>query len=406
MSEHGVVIVGGGQAGGRVALALREAGFAGRVALVADESYPPYERPPLSKGLLTGKAEPPSTFLASAEDFAGLGIDLIAGVRAARIDTAARRLELQDGRSLGFDDLVLATGARPRTLVPEGAAGPLPVLRRMDEALALRDRLHPGARLAVIGGGVIGLELASSALDCGARPCVIEAAPRLMARQVGPAVSAAVEALHRAAGTGLHLGRTLRRIDPGPGGFGLTLDDGTAIVADAVLAAIGVVPDTALAEAAGIACDDGILVDADGRTSAPGIWAAGDVARAAVPWSDRPERQESWRNAETQARRVAAAIVGSDLPADDPVPGFWSDQLDRRLQVEGQCLGTEIVRPAQDAPGAGFAAFYLRDGKLTGCAVLDNPKLAALARRAIARGARIDPAALADPAADPRRILR
>ncbi len=175
------------------------------------------------------------------------------------------------------------------------------------------------------------------------------------------------------------------------------------IAVDAVVAAIGVVPDTALAEAAGLACEDGILTDDDGRTSQPGIWAAGDVARAVVPWSDRPERQESWRNAETQARRVAASILGSDTTSVDLVPGFWSDQLGQRLQSEGICAGSEVTRSSGDGR---FAAFYLRDGRLSGCTVVDNPKLATLARRAIGRGFMIDPAALADPEADPLRLLR
>lgn len=407
MSDRRVVIVGGGQAGGRVALSLREAGFSGRIALVTEEAHPPYERPPLSKGLLTGEAEPETTLLAPAAHLDQLGVALIAGTRATGLDAAARRLDLQDGRSLDFDDLVLATGARPRLLTPEGASGPLPVLRRMDEALALRERLRPGATLAVIGGGVIGLELASSALARGVRPVLIEAADRLMARQVGPAAAAFIEARHRAAGTELHLGRTLRRIEPAPQGFGLILDDGTRISADAVVAAIGVVPDTALAEAAGLACEDGILVDAEGRASHPGIWAAGDVARAVVPWSDRPERQESWRNAEMQARRVAAAIMGAAPAGDDLVPGFWSDQLGQRLQSEGVCAGpaagTEIPRPSPDGR---FAAFHLHEGRLVGCTAVDNPKLATLARRAIGRGLQPDPAALADPAVDPLRLLR
>ena len=403
MSDRRVVIVGGGQAGGRIALSLREAGHQGPITLVADEAYPPYERPPLSKGVLVGDVEPETTLLASAAQLDQLGITLIVGVRATRLDTVARRLQLEDGRSLEFDALALVTGARPRRFVPEGAAEPLPGLRSMDDALALRQRLLPGTTLAVIGGGVIGLELASSALACGVRPVLIEAADRLMARQTGPAASAFIEARHRAAGTELHLGRTLRRIDPEAPGVRLTLDDGTVIAADTVVAAIGVVPDTALAEAAGLACEDGILTDADGRTSQPGIWAAGDVARAVVPWSVRPERQESWRNAETQARRVAASILGSDPTAVDLVPGFWSDQLGQRLQSEGICAGTEVARSSGDGR---FAAFYLRDGRLSGCTVVDNPKLATLARRAIGRGFMIDPAALADPEADPLRLLR
>jgi len=273
----------------------------------------------------------------------------------------------------------------------------------MDDALGLRERLHPGTTLAVIGGGVIGLELASSALARGVRPVIIEAADRVMARQIGPAASRFMERLHRDAGSVLHLGQGLRDVRKSDGGFRITLADGSEVRAETAVAAIGVIPDTALAEAAGLACDDGILTDSRGQTSRAGIWAAGDVARTPVPWSDRPERQESWRNAERQARRVAAAILGADDVGEDQVPGFWSDQLRHRLQTEGSCQGEEIVRPST---GGRFAAFHVQDGRLLGCVVLDDPKLAALARRAIGRGAELDPAALADPASDPRRLLR
>lgn len=408
MSDRRVVIVGGGQAGGRVALSLREGGFQGDITLVAAEPHLPHERPPLSKDLLTGLSQPEGAYLADAAALAGLNITVITATSATAIDPDARQVSLGDGRRLAYDDLVLATGSRPRQLTMNndagnGGAGAVPVLRSMADALALRDRLRPGATLAVVGGGVIGLELASSALARGVRPVIIEAADRVMARQIGPAASEFLQGLHRDAGSTLHLGRALRGLQQDGDGFLMTLDDGTEIRADCAVAAIGVIPDTALAEAAGLACDDGILIDARGQTSRPGIWAAGDVARGPVPWSDRPERQESWRNAENQARRVAASILGHDDVAEDPVPGFWSDQLGHRLQAEGSCQGDEIVRPSADG---GFAAFHVQDRRLVGCVVLDNPKLAALARRAIGRGVEVDPAALADPAGDPRRILR
>lgn len=403
MSDRRVVIVGGGQAGGRVALSLREGGFLGDITLVAAEPHLPHERPPLSKDLLTGLSEPEGAYLADAAALAGLSIAVITATSATAINPAARQVSLADGRRLAYDDLVLATGSRPRQLSMNGRAGVVPVLRSMDDALGLRDRLRPGATLAVVGGGVIGLELASSALTRGVRPVIIEAADRVMARQIGAAASRFLQDLHHDAGSTLHLGRTLRDLEQSNDGYLMTLDDGTEIRADCAVAAIGVIPDTALAEAAGLACDDGILIDGRGQTSHPGIWAAGDVARGHVPWSDRPERQESWRNAENQARRVASSILGIEDVAEDPVPGFWSDQLGHRLQAEGSCQGDEIVRHSADG---GFAAFHVQDRRLVGCVVLDNPKLATLARRAIGRGAEVDPAALADPAVDPRRILR
>ena len=405
MVKQRVVIIGGGQAGGQTALSLREGGHCGQVVVVAAEPRLPYERPPLSKEILTGEAEPDTALLADARRLSELRIDVLKGVAATAIHTNARQVQLADGRLLDYDDLVLTTGSKPRRLAYAGHTGMLPVLRDMDDALTLRDRLQAGVRLVVVGGGVIGLELASSALTRGVRPVVIEAANWIMARQIGPAASALLAALHRAAGTDLFLGRSLRAVDRQGEEIVLTLADGIQVRADVAIAAIGVVPDTALAEAAGIACDDGILVDALGRTSHPGIWAAGDVARGPVGWADWLVRQETWRNADIHARRVAAAILGAtDGGAGNEVPGFWSDQLGHRLQAEGQCLGEEIVR-AQGGAGD-FASFYLHGGRLVGCVVLDNPKFAALARRAIARMAEPDPAALADPATDLRQALR
>lgn len=403
MPDRRVVIVGGGQAGGRVALSLRERGFTGAITLVAAEPYLPHERPPLSKELITGQSLPEDAFLADAARLAELNVDVLTATRATAIEPDARLVVLDDGRKLEYDDLVLATGARPRQLPLTDGSGTVPVLRSMDDALRLRDRLRSGSSLAVVGGGVIGLELASSAIARGVRPMVIEAANRVMARQVGPAASLFLQNLHGNAGSKLYLGRGLSGVRQCTDGCVLTLVDGTEIRADFAIAAIGVVPDTALAETAGLACADGIVVDERGQTSRPGIWAAGDVARAVVPWSDRPERQESWRSAEGQARRVAAAILGIDEAAEDAVPGFWSDQLGHRLQAEGTCQGEELVRPSSDG---GFVAFHVQGRRLTGCVVVDNSKLAALARRAIGRGADVDPAALIDPAADPRRLLR
>lgn len=403
MSERRIVIIGGGQAGGRVALSLRERGFVGEVSIVAAEPYLPYERPPLSKELLTGATTPQAAFLADAARFADVGISVLTAVPATGIDPEKRQVSLADGRRLDYDDLVLATGARPRQLVPSDADAPLPVLRSMDDALALRERLRAGSTLAIIGGGVIGLELASSVLALGVRPVVIEAADRVMARQIGSAASRFLEALHQDAGSTLLLGRHLQQVQRQDGGFMMTLADGTGIHADHAVAAIGVVPETALAEAAGLSCDDGILVDARGQTSRAGIWAAGDVARAPVSWSDRPERQESWRNAELQANRVAEGILELEDSGTDAVPGFWSDQLGHRLQVEGTCVGEELVSRSEN--GA-FAAFHVTGRRLVGCVVLDNPKVATLARRAIGRGAEVDPTAFLDPASDLRRILR
>jgi 3-phenylpropionate/trans-cinnamate dioxygenase ferredoxin reductase subunit len=405
MKRH-VVIVGGGQAGGRFAEALRKGGSDARITLLAEEPQAPYERPPLSKGVLAGKDSPESTRL--PVDWAGLGIDLLTATRAAAIDRAGHRLHIAGAAApLDYTTLVLATGARAR-LLPALADPALPVfaLRSLADAAALRAAIRPGARVLLVGGGVIGLEVAATATALGAHPVVVEFAPRLMGRSAPAFFGDRLLALARARGVGIRLGTGVIAAERLGEGVVATLGDGSRIEADLVVLGIGAAPDEALAAAAGLATRDGILVDGHARSSDPDILAIGDVARHPLPRFGAAIRQESWRHAEAHARAAAAALLDPALPDYDDVPGFWSDQHGQRLLVEGlPDRGTEVLRG--DPAAANPVGFYLAaDGRLVGAATLGDSRAMAVARRLIAAGARPDPAKLADPGTDLRALLK
>jgi 3-phenylpropionate/trans-cinnamate dioxygenase ferredoxin reductase subunit len=400
-----VVIVGGGQAGGRFAEALRRAGSDARITLLAEEPLAPYERPPLSKAVLAGTATPESTAL--PVDWAALGIDVLTGTRAMAIDRAAQRLQVQgSAAALEWDVLVLATGARARRLdLP--ADVPALTLRSLADAAALRPRLTQGTRLLLLGGGVIGLEVAAAAAALGVAVTVVEAAPRLMPRGCPEFLAGRLLALHRARGVTVHLAARLERLERHRAGLLATLADGTRIEADLLLLGIGAVPNEALAAQAGLATQDGILVDARGRCiDDPRILAIGDVARHPLPRFGITLRQESWRHAEAHARAAAAALLDASAPDYDDVPGFWSDQHGARLLVEGLPMqgATTLLRGAQ---GERPISFHLDgDGRLLGAATLGDSRAMAVARRLIAAGARPDPALLTDEKADLRAALQ
>lgn len=403
MSRH-VVIIGGGQAGGRFAEALRKGGSDARITLLAEEPHAPYERPPLSKEVLSGKAALDTTRL--PVDWAALDVEILAGMRAESIDRAAKHVQPAGGGApIPYDTLVIATGARPRRLA--ALTDPdLPVfaLRSLEDAAALRAILTPGRRILLIGGGVIGLEVAATAAGLGAHPIVVEMAPRLMPRGCPPAMADRLLALHRARGVEVHLGTGVIAVAWSGAGIIATLGNGERIEADGIVLGIGAAPDDGLAAAAGLRTGDGILVDGHARSlDDPDVLAIGDVARHPLPRFGVTIRQESWRHAEAHARHAAAALLDPALPDYDDVPGFWSDQHGTRLLVEGlPNEGREILRPAATDSTWHIAG----DGRLVGAATLGDSKAMAVARRLIAAGARPDPARLADPATDLRTLLR
>ncbi len=393
-----VVIVGAGECGVRCAFALREAGFDGSVTLIGDEPHLPYERPPLSKEVPVA-----AKTIATEEAYTEANIDLRRGTRVTEIDRAAKSVRLSDGGDVTYDTLVLATGARARVL--PGLEDAL-TLRTLDDAEAILARLSPGSRLAIVGGGFIGLELAATARGLGAEVTVVEAADRLMARIVPSDIALAAETRHREAGVELLLDAKVDRVGDGE----LHLTDGRAVQADVLVAGVGSVPETALAEAAGLAVDPnigGIVVDHCFRTEDPAIFAAGDCCN--FPWGGGRVRLESWRAAQDQANHVANAIMGRD-DAYARVPWFWSDQHDQTLQVAGlpdpfvQCIRRDIGDGAfilfqLDADGGILSA----SGIGTGNAVARDIRAA---EKMIEAGIKPDPAALADPNSNLKRLLR
>ncbi len=391
MVAPGVVIVGAGMAGAQAAMALRTKGYEGPVTLVGDETHPPYQRPPLSKAYLVEEdAAGVAVHLRPEAFWADKEIDVLGGARASAIDRAARTVALDDGRELPYAQLVLATGSRNR---PLPAAEGVLALRTLDDAAALRERLGPGRRLVVVGGGFIGLEVAAAARKLDAEVVVVEALDRVMARIVSPELSAFFQALHEREGVRVLTGRRVERA----GATEVVLDGGEVVAADAVVAGVGVVPNAELAAAAGLAVDDGIVVDEQLRTSDPAIWAIGDCARFPCAVSARVHRLESVQNATDQARHVAAAIAGE--PARyAAVPWFWTDQFGRKLQIAGAAPDGALAVP-RGAPGEdGFSICRFAGDRLVAIESVDRMADHIAARKLLAgpAAAAVTPAQAAD----------
>lgn len=382
-----VLIVGAGIAGATVAAMLRTKGYAGAVTLIGGEPGVPYQRPPLSKDHLVDEAEEPQ-LVRPAAFWADKDIDLITGVHATAIDRDARSVTLADGRTLDYEHLVLATGARNREL--PGADGAL-ALRTLEEGRELRARLvAPGARLVVVGGGFIGLEVASGARELGAEVTVVEALDRVMARVVSVPMSRWFEARHAEAGVELQLARRVERIHAG----GVTLDGGEEREADVVLVAVGVVPETELAQAAGLEVADGIVVDEHLTTSDPAISAVGDCAR--FPAARGHHRLESIQNATDQARTVAARLAGEAEPYE-ALPWFWSDQLGHKLQIAGVAApDAEAVVRGEAAPEGGFSIGLFVDGRLEAVETVDRMPDHMAARKLLSAGTPVTAEQFAD----------
>ena len=397
-AEPRIVIVGAGHAGGRAAEALRGAGFKGEVLLIGEERHPPYERPPLSKELLAGTIEIEKIYVRPPAWYGDNGIALRLGTRVGEIDRGARRLRLEGAGSEAYDLLLLTTGARARMLRGPGAEHRhVLYLRDIDHTLALRPRLGPGARVAVIGAGFIGLEAAAIARKSGAAVTVIELAPQPLGRVAAPEIGAFFADLHREHGVELHLSTGVAAIEENGDGLRIVTADGGAIEADLALAGIGAVPNTELAQAAGLAIEDGIVVDEFGRTSDPAIFAAGDVTRHFNPILGRRIRLEAWQNAQNQAIAVAKVMAGGTQPFAE-VPWFWTDQYDVNLQMAGAPERWDALVHRPGANPRSFTLFYLQESRVVAANTINNPRDMRFAKMLIERGRVIDPACLADPA--------
>jgi NADPH-dependent 2,4-dienoyl-CoA reductase/sulfur reductase-like enzyme len=409
MNSQRHVIIGAGHAGGRAAEAMRALGFAGRILLIGEEPHLPYERPPLSKELLQGKAEMFGP-IRPAEFWKEKDIELRLGTRAAAIDTAAKTVTLADGAVEPYDKLLIATGGAVRRLPLPGAdLGNVFYLRTLDDSRAIDARLTPGAKVVVIGGGFIGLETAASARLRGCEVTVVELADRLMARCVPPEISQTFLDLHRREGVDIRLGTGVARLDGDDRVERVVTQtatgDGDALDADLVVVGIGIAPDTALAEAAGLAVADGIVVDAYCRTSAPDTFAAGDVTSHFSPVYGRHLRLESWQNAQNQAIAAARVMCGEETPYAE-VPWMWSDQFDAKLEVAGMPTEWDAVVMRGDPSTGAYMLFQLAAGRPVGAMSVSQPRDMRFARRLLQAGKEVDPAALADESVSMRDLAR
>ena len=358
-----IVIVGASQAGLQVAESLRAEGYDGPLTMVGDETHPPYQRPPLSKALLTGESTEDRLFLRGPDLLARRNIALVTGVRVDAIDRATRSLRLSDGRSLAYRGLALTTGGRARALPIPGAALPgVVTLRTIEDSRRIAAGIAQAASVAVVGGGFIGLEIAAAARKAGKPVVVFEALDRLLARSSAPFVSDFFLALHASSGVDVRLGAQVTALTGEDRVTGVTTTDGRNFPADLVVVGVGIIPNSELAQEAGIACDRGIVVDDCSRTSDPAVVAAGDCTARRMP-DGALLRLESVQNAIEQGKSAAAALLDRARPFV-AAPWFWSDQYDVRLQMAGLSAGHDriVVRGAPETRK--FSVFYFRADRL------------------------------------------
>jgi 3-phenylpropionate/trans-cinnamate dioxygenase ferredoxin reductase component len=392
-TDFSVAIVGGGVAGLSLASELAKRAPDQSVVVLQDEPHAAYDRPPLSKAfLLDGDTDAIALMLPDMER-----VDVRSGVRAEAVDVEARSVALSTGGSLTFGQLIFATGARARSL-PSLASGALPVckLRGLDDARALRGHLFSGSRLVIVGGGIIGLEVAATARTIGAEVTVVEVSSALLSRSGCPQLSIFLRDTHEQQGVKFHLGRSVASVTADS----IVLDDGVRIPADVILVAAGVIPNTELAAAAGAACDNGILVDDLGRTSLPNIWAIGDCSRAWCEEQRTHVRSETWTRAREQAVVVAMALCGQPTASASEAPAYyWSDQYHLKIQVAGSPKGElNVVRGDMSADS--FSILHLAGGRLVGATAINAPRDLGYLKKIIRSRQAIDVEVLADLSTD------
>ena len=384
-----VVVVGASLAGLRAAETLRNEGFTGSITMIGEETHQPYDRPPLSKNLLAGEWEPDRIALRKPDDLAGLDLSWRLGTRAVGLDLAAREVHVDGGDPVGFDGLVIATGASVRRLPGQPALRGIHELRTLDDSLALRAAISDGtARVVVIGAGFIGLEVAATARHAGCAVTVLEGAPAPLIRGLGAAMGEAVGEIHRRNGVDVRCGVTVAGIEADASGTavaGVRLGDGELVEADVVLVAIGVAPATGWLEGAGLELRDGVVCDTTLCAGPVGVYAVGDLVR----WpnalfgpdpADAEMRVEHWTNASEQAaiaaRNMLAVSRGEAAQPYEAVPFFWSNQFDARIQFLGRASSDDDVAVVAGDPASGtFCAIYGRNGRLRGALGVSMPRV-------------------------------
>jgi 3-phenylpropionate/trans-cinnamate dioxygenase ferredoxin reductase subunit len=397
----GVVVIGAGQAGASLVSKLRDEGYQDAITLVGDEPVPPYQRPPLSKKYLLGEMSAERLYLRPARYYSDARIDLRLGTPVTGIDRAARAVMLGDER-LDYAHLVLATGSVPRHL-PASIGGDLDgvhVVRSLSDVDRMSPGFGPGARLLIVGGGYIGLEAAAVAASRGMDVTLVEMADRILGRVAAPETADYFRALHQRHGVDLREGVGLERLSGDQHVHAACLSDGTELEVDMVIAGVGIVPDTRLADLAGLEIDDGVAVDAQGLTSDPAIWAVGDCA--SFPYQGGRLRLESVPNAIDMAECVAGNIMGAETEYV-PRPWFWSDQYDVKLQIAG--LNTGYDRIVTRKAGTATSFWYYKGDRLLAVDAMNDPRAYMVGKRLIEGGKTADPAIVADPAADLKSLL-
>lgn len=392
-----VVIVGAGHAGGSAAAFLRQYGHVGPIVLIGDEPLLPYQRPPLSKAWLKGEADADSLQLKPSSWYEEAGVSLRLGGVVVSINRGAKTVSLASGETLPYDYLILATGARARALPIPGAdlAGVL-ALRTAADAEALKAALGPGKRLAVVGGGYVGLEAAASTMALGGHATIIEREPRVLARVACETLSNFFQDYHGERGVTFVLDANVAGFDGVDGHVtGVRLADGAVIACDAALVGVGAVPNEELARDAGLECANGVVVDIEARTADPFVFAIGDLTHRPLPTYDRQFRLESVPNALEQAKQAAAAIAGKAMPPHE-IPWFWSDQYDLKLQIAGLPFDTDRQVVRGDVAAAKFAVFHLKGDLVQAVEAVNAPPEFMAGKQLIAKRTPVSIEKLAD----------
>ncbi len=398
----GIVVIGAGQAAAALVAKLRALGHAGPLTLVGDEPVAPYQRPPLSKQYLLKEMALDRLFLRADSFYAEQGITLRLGAPVTAIDRAAKTVTVGDA-VLTYDQLALTTGSSPRRL-PAAIGGDLAgvhTVRTLADVDAMEPEFRPGRRVLIVGGGYIGLEAAAVAAKLGLSVTLVEAAPRILQRVAAPETSDYFRAVHAAHGVTILEGTGLARLVGAGRVSGAVLADGREIAADFVIVGVGITPNTGLAQAAGLAIDNGIATDAQGRTSDPAIWAAGDCA--SFPWKGGRLRLESVGNAIDQAEVVAENMLGAgkDYVAQ---PWFWSDQYDVKLQIAGLNTGYDRIVTRREGEAVSF--WYYAGATLLAVDAMNDPRAYMIGKRLIEMGKSPEPATVADPASNLKALLK
>jgi 3-phenylpropionate/trans-cinnamate dioxygenase ferredoxin reductase subunit len=397
-----IVIAGAGHAAGQAAASLRQARYEGDIVIIGDEPHIPYQRPPLSKQYLSGEQGIERVYLRAEKFYADKNITLNLNTRVESISVEEKSVATSAGTTLEYDNLLLATGSRARLLpVPGSNLEGIHYLRSIADVDSIRDAMLAGNKLVIVGGGYIGLEVASVAVTRGLEVHVLEMEERILQRVTTPTMSAYYHNLHTSRGVHLHTSTTVSGFS-GNGSVKRVECGDNSFEADLVIVGIGIVPNVEVAQAAGIECDNGIVVDDHCRTSAPGVYAAGDCTNHPNPLLDRRLRLESVPNAMEQARVAAANICGGDKVYAS-IPWFWSDQYELKLQMVGFSSDgdTEVIRG--DMATNQFAVFYLKDGAVVAADAVNSPREFMICKQLIGKPVAAD--ALADPATDLKSLL-